>query len=186
MKSLSDFIFHKNIFPKNLCDQIIDAYKEELFIRDSHHNRETRHLGELNISDHNVIDKKNSYERKYVEQKVFTFIGSLILDYIKTTNSPHLKIEHDIGYSLRQMNKGDYYAEHDDDSHGELTGSRRLTVSICLNEEYKGGDFTFFEEEHIVKLKKGDVLVFPSNFMYPHGVQEILEGTRYQLLTWLR
>ena len=84
------------------------------------------------------------------------------------------------------MTVGDYYAEHDDEGVGQTAGSRRLTVSICLNEDYEGGDFTFFKETKIYKLKKGDVLVFPSSFMFPHGVQKITKGTRYQLLTWLR
>ena len=84
------------------------------------------------------------------------------------------------------MNIGDFYAEHDDDGYGEETGSRTLTVSICLNEEYEGGEFTFFNESKIISFQKGDVLVFPSSFMFPHGVKKITNGTRYQLLTWLR
>tara|TARA_Y100000114_G_scaffold157305_1_gene189445 strand:- start:10473 stop:11033 length:561 start_codon:yes stop_codon:yes gene_type:complete len=182
---LSDFIYHKNTFPIKLCDQIIEAYRDELFNRYTNQN-DDRHLGEIQISDHNIIDKKNSYVRKTIEQDIYKFIGALIQDYKKTTNAIHLKVDQDIGYSLRQMNIGDFYAEHDDDGYGEETGSRTLTVSICLNEEYEGGEFTFFNESKIISFQKGDVLVFPSSFMFPHGVKKITNGTRYQLLTWLR
>ena len=182
---LSDFIYHKNTFPIKLCDQIIEAYRDELFNRYTNQN-DDRHLGEIQISDHNIIDKKNSYVRKTIEQDIYKFIGALIQDYKKTTNAIHLKVDQDIGYSLRQMNSGDFYAEHDDDGYGEETGSRTLTVSICLNEEYEGGEFTFFNESKIISFQKGDVLVFPSSFMFPHGVKKITNGTRYQLLTWLR
>tara|TARA_R110002020_G_scaffold221527_2_gene429608 strand:+ start:3928 stop:4488 length:561 start_codon:yes stop_codon:yes gene_type:complete len=182
---LTDYIYHRNTFPHEYCDNIIEAYKEELFFRGTNANND-RHVGEIQISDNFVIDKKNSYVRKTIEQDIFKFIGFLIDDYIKVTQTKHLKIEQDVGYSLRQMNVGDYYSEHDDDGIGEDAGKKRLTVSICLNEEYEGGDFTFFDEKEIYKFKKGDVIVFPSTFMYPHGVRKITSGTRYQLITWLR
>ena len=43
-KNLEDFIFYKNIFPKDLIDRILYEYKENLFDRDSHHNKISRHL----------------------------------------------------------------------------------------------------------------------------------------------
>jgi predicted 2-oxoglutarate/Fe(II)-dependent dioxygenase YbiX len=33
-------------------------------------------------------------------------------------------------------------------------------------------------------LKKGSVLMFPSNFMYPHEILEVTKGTRYSIITW--
>mgnify|MGYP001213588018 CR=1 FL=1 len=33
-------------------------------------------------------------------------------------------------------------------------------------------------------LKKGDVVIFPSNFMYPHRVEKVTKGTRYSFVTW--
>ena len=186
MKYLKDFILHKNIFSKSLCDDIITAYQSEMFDRNNHHNKTTRHLGEIDISNHDVIDNKNSYVRKKIEVSVFNFIKSLINTYTEHVHPYNFQVHQDIGYFLRQMRKGDYYKEHDDDGIGEGTGTRRMTVSICLNEDYVGGDFTFFQEQEIYSLHKGDVLMFPSSFMYPHGVKEITEGTRYQLITWLR
>jgi Rps23 Pro-64 3,4-dihydroxylase Tpa1-like proline 4-hydroxylase len=182
---LADYIYHKNSFSHSLCEDIVSTYKEEIFNRYKN-SKDTRHLGELQISDHEIIDKKNSYVRKKIEQEIFNFIGFLIKDYEKHVGHDNIHIQEDIGYSLRQMTVGDYYAEHDDEGVGQTARSRRLTVSICLNEDYEGGDFTFFKETKIYKLKKGDVLVFPSSFMFPHGVQKITKGTRYQLLTWLK
>ena len=34
------------------------------------------------------------------------------------------------------------------------------------------------------KLEKGDALMFPSNFMYPHEVMPVTKGTRYSIITW--
>ena len=55
--ALSDFIYHKNTFPIKLCDQIIEAYRDELFNRYTNQN-DDRHLGEIQISDHNIMTKK--------------------------------------------------------------------------------------------------------------------------------
>ena len=85
--------------------------------------------------------------------------------------------------NLLKYEKGNFYVKHVDQS---TTLNRTISVIINLNEEYEGGDFTFFKETVTKTLKKGDVSMFPSNFLFPHGVQEITKGTRYQLLTWLR
>ena len=36
------------------------------------------------------------------------------------------------------------------------------------------------------KLKKGSIVFFPSNFMYPLGIEPITEGTRYSIVAWLQ
>ncbi len=185
-QKLSDFIFHKNCFPKSLCDEILAEYKGELFDRDSHENKTTRFVGQLQISDPEIINQKNSYTRKWLEKQIFYNVGKLIRDYTEYVHPFTTMLEEDTGYSLRQMSVGDYYKEHRDDGKKQSANNVVVTVSICLNEEYEGGDFTFFKETVTKTLKKGDVLMFPSNFLFPHGVQEITKGTRYQLLTWLR
>jgi len=52
-----------------------------------------------------------------------------------------------------------------------------------LNEGYEGGEF-LFSSKYEVKLKAGDMLVFPSNFMYPHEVKELTKGERYTFVAW--
>ena len=64
-----------------------------------------------------------------------------------------------------------------------------LFVIVCivsivgnLNEEYEGSEFHCRDKE--IKLKTGDILMFPSNFMYPHEVTECTKGTRYSFVSW--
>ena len=35
-----------------------------------------------------------------------------------------------------------------------------------------------------IKLTRGDILIFPSNFMYPHKVKDITEGERHSFVSW--
>jgi predicted 2-oxoglutarate/Fe(II)-dependent dioxygenase YbiX len=57
-----------------------------------------------------------------------------------------------------------------------------LTFLGSLNDNFKGGQFVINNE--VLKLKQGDIVVFPSTFLYPHSVKEVTEGTRYTFVAW--
>jgi predicted 2-oxoglutarate/Fe(II)-dependent dioxygenase YbiX len=67
--------------------------------------------------------------------------------------------------------------------------NRHLSIILNLNDNYEGGDliFTDQKEKEIKRLKldKGTIVFFPSNFMYPHSIQPITKGTRYSIVSWL-
>ena len=88
---------------------------------------------------------------------------------------------------LLKYKTGGKYEIHTD----HFTNSpRHLSLIINLNDNYKGGDliFTDQKEKEIKRfqLKKGTVIFFPSNFMYPHGITPIVKGTRYSIVAWLQ
>ena len=68
--------------------------------------------------------------------------------------------------------------------------ARHLSVIINLNNNYKGGDLVFADQKDSeikrLKLIKGSVVFFPSNFMYPHGIEPVIKGTRYSIVAWLQ
>jgi predicted 2-oxoglutarate/Fe(II)-dependent dioxygenase YbiX len=87
---------------------------------------------------------------------------------------------------LLKYTPGGKYEIHTD----HFTNSpRHLSIIMNLNSDYEGGDLIFADqkENEIKKLKlgKGSIVFFPSNFMYPHGIQPITKGTRYSIVAWL-
>jgi predicted 2-oxoglutarate/Fe(II)-dependent dioxygenase YbiX len=66
---------------------------------------------------------------------------------------------------------------------GSVRGVPVLSIVGLLNDNYKGGEFVFFDD-YEVKLKIGDIMIFPSNFMFKHEVKEILEGDRFSFVSW--
>jgi len=52
-----------------------------------------------------------------------------------------------------------------------------------LNNDYEGGEFVLCGIP--LEKKQGSVVVFPSNFMYPHEVKEVTKGKRYSIMTWI-
>jgi predicted 2-oxoglutarate/Fe(II)-dependent dioxygenase YbiX len=77
---------------------------------------------------------------------------------------------------------------HCDHIHTLFDGKRRgipiLSIVGVLNENFEGGEWVMFENKKI-ELKTGDILMFPSNFLYPHGVLPITKGTRYSFVSWV-
>jgi alkylated DNA repair dioxygenase AlkB len=48
--------------------------------------------------------------------------------------------------------------------------------------EYEGGDLIIEGEK--LDLDKGDIVLFPSNFMYPHEITEVTKGERLSFISW--
>ena len=97
------------------------------------------------------------------------------------------------GYSLTRINKyatGTNMKVHCDHISSLFDGQRKgipiLTVLGGLNDsnEYEGGKLVFWEEVEI-DLPAGAVMVFPSNFLYPHKVTMVTKGTRYSYVSWV-
>ena len=94
------------------------------------------------------------------------------------------------GFTPPRFNKYDEdkkMALHCDHIHSMFDGERKgvpiLSILGVLNDDYEGGEFIMFDDTKI-KFDKGDVLVFPSLFLYPHKVEPVKSGTRYSYISW--
>lgn len=83
---------------------------------------------------------------------------------------------------------GQVMRKHHDHIHSIFDGHEKgipvLSFVGNLNEDYAGGELAFFNGEHAVALKTGDICMFPSCFLYPHEVREVREGQRYSFAAW--
>jgi predicted 2-oxoglutarate/Fe(II)-dependent dioxygenase YbiX len=66
---------------------------------------------------------------------------------------------------------------------GEVKGIPVLSIIINFNDDYKGGDLIFWDD-YKVDLGEGDVVVFPSLFLFPHRIEEVTENVRYSGVAW--
>jgi len=89
---------------------------------------------------------------------------------------------------FNQYQSGTQMKEHCDHIHSMFDGERKgiptLSIVGVLNEDYEGGEFVMWQDRDI-KLKTGDLLIFPSNFLYPHRVNEVTKGTRNTFVSWV-
>tara|TARA_R110000803_G_scaffold124375_1_gene192158 strand:+ start:316 stop:861 length:546 start_codon:yes stop_codon:yes gene_type:complete len=88
---------------------------------------------------------------------------------------------------LLKYSSGGKYEIHTDNY---TTSPRHLSIIINLNDGYEGGDLIFTDQKEMevkrLKLGKGSIVFFPSNFMYPHIIEPITKGTRYSVVAWLQ
>tara|TARA_B100000427_G_C15257697_1_gene485120 strand:- start:54 stop:653 length:600 start_codon:yes stop_codon:yes gene_type:complete len=82
---------------------------------------------------------------------------------------------------------GQTMRQHHDHIHSLFDGNEKgipvLSFILNFNDDYEGADLYFWKDT-MVKLGKGDICMFPSNFLFPHGVTEATKGTRYSAVCW--
>jgi len=83
-----------------------------------------------------------------------------------------LKYSH--AYRLMKYDIGGKIHPHIDWAH-----FTHASATFNLNDEYTGGEFTFFNGKHIVELKKGDAMIWPADPFWVHEVKPIQTGLRY-------
>jgi len=89
----------------------------------------------------------------------------------------------DVGI-LKYENTG-FYTWHVDHF---ATLPRTMSCILLLNNNYEGGNLCFRNpdgsEEWEVEVKSNRMIIWPSNFLYPHTVKPVTKGTRYSVVAW--
>jgi len=67
---------------------------------------------------------------------------------------------------------------------GKCKGVPILTLITMANDDYEGGELVLFGDVPY-ELKKGETIVFPSNFLFPHEIKKITKGKRLSLISWV-
>jgi len=184
----TEFIMEiKNILSQDFIDKIISLTnvksKEDLQIgmgyKKSGVDKNMRDVKGYSLGDNKTPTDifywnyiKKEIERIYYFYKIkFPLMSSEVINQI----------------DLLKYSKGGKYEVHMD--HFSDT-PRHLSIIMNLNDDYEGGDLTFTDQQgkeiKRLKLGKGSVIFFPSNFMYPHSIRPITKGTRYSIVAWLQ
>lgn len=183
-KSLEDYIFTlDNIVPVELCDRILEEYIECSFwtptsVGTGNVEDKIRNCDAINISEQIVIEK-NFDVRKKIDEDFYICASKAINEYRNLF--PDVASEVDTGYGLLRYKEGQFYVQHTDSFKQQ---QRSVSCSFLLNDDYEGGEFAFFDREIVIKGSKGSIVMFPSNFMFPHEVMPVTSGTRYSIITW--
>jgi hypothetical protein len=107
--------------------------------------------------------------------KQYRFDGNILdYDYEKIVDIEILKYE----------NTG-FYTWHVDHF---ATIPRTMSCILLLNNDYEGGNLCFRNPdgsgEWEVEVKPNRMIIWPSNFLYPHTVKPVTKGTRYSVVAW--
>lgn len=184
MKNINDYIVvFENVMTHTLCDAILEEFNKEdewqkTVVGSGNINENIRSAETIIISFPHVIER-NQKVRQKLDKYIFASAGYAIKKY--NEKFPLCSIEQDSGYELLRYKEGQFYTQHTDSF---KTRPRAVSCSFALNDDYEGGEWGFFDREIVTKTPKGSVVLFPSNFMYPHEIMPVTKGTRYSIITW--
>ena len=184
-QTLKDFIFIQEKFiPRDICNYVIS---------NSEKNRWELHRwgdseGSSNLSYYGKEPKVQHFN-KDIGDILFPFVKQSLLNFQKNLSFCNSHIFYN--FSPIRMNKygvEDCMRIHFDHIHSVFDsgceGIPVLSVIINLNDDYDGGELVFWKRYEI-KLGCGDIVIFPSLFMFPHQVNKIKEKFRYSAVCWV-
>tara|TARA_R100000329_G_scaffold119587_1_gene98575 strand:- start:1126 stop:1677 length:552 start_codon:yes stop_codon:yes gene_type:complete len=109
------------------------------------------------------------------------FLNKAFLNYASTIDEVQIRCFEPL--QLLKYEKGGFYRKHVD----HFTDiPRTLSFIYFLNNDYEGGELIFKLGTGDIKIenKPNRLVIWPSNYLYPHEVTTVTKGTRYSLVTW--
>ena len=190
-----DLIYRKNKFlSKEQCNYFINIFEKHKNF--SFNEKSSKYIeGKINFDkkdNYMSLDlSKDRYEHKEINEallKAWEYIVLAVESYIK-----HLQLNISFAINGHFINstsnirilkypKGSNITDHLDIG---IKRNNRASCTINLNEEYLGGEFTFFSGKHVETFKTGDLMVFPADIIWIHGTKPIISGTRYAINCFL-
>ena len=186
--NIKDYIKQSSFLENDFCDETIKRIQEiesSEWRKHAYYNNQTGKLVSNGNQELDIIYANHLDNTRIIIEKMWYSIANYI-DSFKypwfTDWSGFSPIRYN-RYSLNQ--KMNYHCDH---IHSLFDGDRKgIPILSCLgllNDDYEGGEF-FILDDLKIELKKGDLLIFPSNFMYPHRVKPVLKGVRYSYISWV-
>ena len=180
----------EKIIPADLCDAIVQDIETREWQRHEWYNpvKDSRHSEETKELDVQVATPELLLETK-------KYILEAGREYNKNYSYESPVDFHRTGQILNRFNPirfnryapGQIMRQHHDHIHsifdGKIKGVPVLSFILNFNDDYEGADLYFWNDT-VVELGKGDICMFPSNWLFPHGVTEATKGIRYSAACW--
>ena len=163
----------KNIVDNETCDLLIQHLENNI--------EQTEDL--QHSKGNNVICKQLVLPPKSeLDQRVYNIIKNVLDEYYK--KYPAFVATGDTGYQLRKIS-GETRKHVDNICDPQAPDKlRNVAVILGLNSDYEYGKFHFPMQNFSTTVKRGEAIVFPVYFLYPHFVDSPI-GYRYTINTWI-
>jgi hypothetical protein len=169
-----NIILIDNFISSEICDSIIKEIESKATLDEIVLN-----------SDTNVKCKTIPRNVKH-KLESFQFIGNRFVNLARQLNKEY-------GISINSIDIPNYrkiygntriHVDGVSDGMGK-TDKRTLSIIVSLNDDYEGGEIVFPVQNREIKLKKGQVILFPPYWTHPHYTNDLKNNTyRYTLNSW--
>lgn len=127
-----------------------------------------KNLGQLNNDNKDLYElHENAFNKIYPASQDYSRYWGVGIQYFEAFNF------------VKYEGEGTHFNIHAD--HGP---AYVCTVSMVgyLNDDYDGGEIYFPRFELEIKPEEGDLIVFPSTYIYEHASKPIVSGTKYSIV----
>jgi len=186
---LQDYIkVYENFLDKDFCSEVIDTLEKNKWSTHQFYKARTNSYESSDTELQVSMSCDSIAQQKLINDKIWFAIEKYVLKDFEEFAEHFPGWD---GYSPIRFNKYEENTEmhlHSDLVRGLFTGERRgiplLSVVGLLNDNYEGGEFIMWRDTKI-ELPTGSIMIFPSNFLYPHQVTPIMKGVRYSYVSWV-
>jgi hypothetical protein len=125
-------------------------------------------LGPVNENNSELYKiHKDSYESVFQSIEDYGHYWGVVMRYYEVFN--YVKYE----------GTGKHFAVHADHGPAYVT---TVSAVAYLNDDYSGGELIFPRFNLKIKPEAGDLVVFPSTFIYEHSSEPIVDGNKYSIV----
>lgn len=169
---------YKNFFTKQECDNLIEYFNfaEDGWEQQCFYGMKTMFPPYPITSNQN---RNKNIDIEYIEN-----IRERFKVLAEDASEKKLK---NLTLSAHKWEQGAYAGSHSDNS--DLDGNpnawkdNKFVTILYLNDNYQGGSLNFDQHNISIYPKTGTLIAFDPGFQNLHSVSEIIEGTRYTILS---
>jgi hypothetical protein len=177
---------YKDFLTIDECDAIVEQSKNLVWEKHSYQDPVTKEFITSGDTELDNVWPNSSFEYKDI---IMQRLWYAIREYIEDLNFSWFNSwQGFMDIRLNKYNENNKMNNHCDHIHTLFDGNARgipiLTILGSLNDDYQGGKFIMWEDKEVT-INKGELIIFPSNFLYPHRVETITKGTRYTFVSWV-
>lgn len=187
--ALGIFIYN-NAIPEDFCKEIIQTLENNLngqsqyswqpaMVTEADEALETaRNCVDFKVSSKNLGPRSEDNQDIYsMHEHAFGHIRPLGDDYGRYWGVG-------IGYYeafnfVKYEGAGTHFKIHADHGPAYVT---TISIVAYINDDYEGGELYFPRFNLTIKPKTGDVVIFPSTYIYEHASNDMLSGTKYSIV----
>ena len=181
-KQLKDYVrVYKSQIPKMLCDQLISEIDLVEWMLHRFYSNDGLVDNGTEPYEYHGITAANQELRKIFWNSLEQYIlKDIKLDCFAGWNgfSNFKYVRYTAGTEMKN------HCDHIHSLFGQgPSGIPILSMIGQLNSDFTGGEFVMFDDT-VIPLSKGDIIIFPSIFLYPHRITPVMSGVRYSIVSW--
>lgn len=181
-------VIEESIIPKNICDYVIQDIENREWRPHSWYNAQTGTFGSEPTKElcvQNTTEELQALLSPYIIQAGASYNKKVLFegggDRTRQIMNKFSKLR------FNRYVPGQIMRVHIDHIKSLFSppeqGIPVLSMILCLNDDYEGGELVFWDD-YKVKPPAGSIILWPSLFLYPHGVDEVTSGLRYSAVSW--